>query len=315
MNRLRRGIGCFVVCLAFPGVTLAGPVQPEQIPADASWFGHFNMDAVRAIPGFEGWMDQCASHPGIQARLAAWTDKFGLNPREDLLGVTLFSSHYAGGTGVALIHVRALDRDKLLAALAQHHPDFVTATHGSRTLYSWTARDRRGEKQLTGAFGNEQTLVIGTGTEEVKRALDTLDGKKPAQPGTSPLLAGAAPNALFVARGVGVTADDRAATRCPVLRSSEGAFVQWQQADGMLSGEYHFEATDAEKARAFQTVVDGMVALAKLRGGNSQPVARLLEGLTYSANGSRFDLTWEAPLGELRQMMEQFKGECPVTPR
>lgn len=312
MNELRMWMGGAVIWLALHGMAAAAPVAAEHIPAEARWFCHFNLDTVRALPGVAEWLARCASDPAAQARLAAWSDKLGMNPREDLLGVTLFSSQYAGGTGVALIHLRKLDRDKLITALRERHPDCTTAEHGARTLYTWTTRSRHGPKQLTGAFGNDQTLVIGTSADEVKQALDTLDGNKPAHAQDSPLLAGISPNALFVSRGIGVLAADRAATRCPVIRACESAFVQWQQQNGALTAEYRIEAESPEQARAFQTVVDGLVAFARLRGGNSEAVSRLLAGLSYGAQGNRFDLTWKADLEDLRRLVEQFQGGCPT---
>ena len=216
---------------------------------------------------------------------------------------------------LALVYVRKVDQEKMLSSLKERYPERTTSVYGARTLYSWTARHPRGETPMTGAFASDQLIVIGQDAEEVKAALDVLDGKRPGITSNSPLLADVSPQAIFVSKGVDVSADDRARTRCPVLRNCEAASVQWSQQDGVLTAAYRLAATSEEGAQAYQTVVAGFKALAGLRSQDSPAMSGLLQGLTYRADGKVFTANWEAKVQAVREAMEQMKqsgGRCPL---
>jgi hypothetical protein len=208
-----------------------------------------------------------------------------------------------------------VDQEKILASLKECYPERATSLYGARTLYSWTARHAQSEMPLTGAFASDQLIVMGEDAEEVKAALDVLDGKRPGLTSSSPLLAGVSPQAIFVSKGVDVSADDRARTRCPVLRNCEAASVQWSQQDGVLTAAYRLTATSEEAAQAYQAVVGGFKALADLRGQDSPALSGLLRGLTYRADGKIFTANWEAKVQAVREAMEQMRqsgGHCPL---
>ncbi len=307
------GFVYLIAHILLPVVARAGPVAPEQIPAEARWFGHLDLDALRSVPGFTDCMSNWCGRAGASADLGRWTENLGLNPMQDLLGITLFSTDYAGGRGVALFHLQKLDRDKLIAVLKQRHPDTTTTNHGERTLYSWTTRSRRGEQQLTGTFANDRLIVIGNGAANVVTALDAFDGKHATHSKEDALFAGVSARPLFVSRGLDVSASDRSQTRCPVLRSCQSAFVQWDQAAGAIAADYRLEADSEEAARAFQTVVDGMQAMVKLRGRNMEAVTGLLQGLNYGADGKVFTLKWKTTVDAIREAIQQAKPPMPAS--
>jgi len=294
---------------------LAGPVVAEHLSSDARWFGHVNVESIRSIPGFTEDVQRWCSQTNAQAGLSEWSGKLGLDPVKDLLGITIYSAQYTNGHILALLYVRKVDQEKMLSSLKERYPERTTSLYGARTLYSWTARHPRGEMPMTGAFASDQLIVIGKDAEEVKAALDVVDGKRPGLTTSSPLLAGVSPQAIFVSKGVDVSADDRARTRCPVLRNCEAASVQWSQQDGVLTAAYRLAATSEEAAQAYQTVVAGFKALAGLRSQDSPAMSGLLQGLTYRADGKVFTANWEAKVQAVREAMEQMKqsgGRCPL---
>lgn len=308
---------CMVGSMLLSAACLAGPIVAEHLSADARWFGHLNVENIRSIPGIAEDIERWCGQTNSQAQLTEWSEHLGLNLMEDLLGVTIYSAQYTGGHIVALVYLRKVDQEKLLASLKERYPDRTTSTYGARTFYSWTARHPHGEMPMTGAFAGDQLIVLGKDAEEVKAALDVADGKLPHQKADSPLLASVSPQAMFVSKGVEISADDRAQTHCPVLRNCAAASVQWSQQDGVITAAYRLAATTEDSARAYQIVVAGFQALAGLRSQNSPAVSHLMEGLTYGVDGKVFTLKWEAKLQTLREAMQQMKqsgGRCPLTP-
>ena len=265
------------------------------------------MEGIRSIPGFTEDVEHWCSQTNTQARLSEWSENLGLNLMKDLLGITIYSTQYTNGHVLALVYVRNLDQEKMLAALKARYPDRTTSVYGVRTLYSWAAQHPHGEMPLTGAFASDQLIVVGQVADEVKTALDVVDGKRPGLTANSRLLAGVSPQAIFVSQGIDVSAEDRAKTRCPVLRNCESAFVQWSQLGGVITAAYRLAATTEEAAQAYQSVVAGFKTLAGLQTQNSPAVSRLLEGLTYKADGKVFTLNWEAKVQAVREAMQEMK--------
>ena len=155
-----------------------------------------------------------------------------MNPMEDVLGATLYSNRYGGHVGVGLVYVKKLDRQKMVGLLKEKHPDHKTSEYGSRTLYSWTVGHHGKKMDLTGTFASDTLIVIGADAEQVKAALDVLDGKKPGLAKDAPLIKGIPKTALFASRGIDVPEDYRKTTRCPVLHNCKAASAVWTEKDG-----------------------------------------------------------------------------------
>ena len=72
--------------------------------------------------------------------------------------------------------------------------------------------------------------------EQVKAALDVLDGKKPGLAKDAPLLKGIATKALFASRGIDVPEEYRKTARCPVLQNCKAATAVWTEKGGQIMG-------------------------------------------------------------------------------
>lgn len=202
----------------------AEPLQPKQISADARWVLHLNIDAFRKTALAAHIREEHLDNPEAQQRLAMVQEKLGVNPREDLHGVTLYGHSYQPRHGVALVAVN-YDREKLLGLL-EKKPNHSTSKYRDYTLHTWTKKgrhkkheqdadharhrdenaadkndkkradkhkdkDHKGRKRprtITAAF-LENTIVVGSTPQAVQQALDVLDGKQPALGEDSPLLA------------------------------------------------------------------------------------------------------------------------------
>ena len=80
----------------------AGPIVPKDIGADAKWFGHVNCEAIRSMELVRDLKDKCPMCQQCQAKMDTLTEKLGMNPMEDVLGATLYSTRYDGQIGVGL---------------------------------------------------------------------------------------------------------------------------------------------------------------------------------------------------------------------
>jgi len=167
---------------------------------------------------------------------------------------------------------------------------------------------------------NETLIVIGSDTKHVRAALDVLDGKKDGLDKDSPLVAGVAKRALFVSRANNVPEAYRKTTKCPVLRNCSAAFAQWTENKGRIAGKYRFITDSEETAQNYKAIVDGFMAMAKLRSGESKAVMKVIDGLECTAKGNSFRIIWKSTTDDVQaalgQMMKHKGGSrCGKNPR
>ncbi len=292
------------ITILLTATSYADQLKPGQIPADAKWFAHVDMEGIMSIPMVQEKMQH--HHEKKHAKHSKWSDKMGFDPMQDLLSATLYSNQYDGYDAVLLMHVRKIDREKMLAAFKEKHPDHTVEKVEGRDLYNWTRKHHGKEMKLSGVIANDNLIIIGSGKELVKSALAASQGKGDLMTNESPLLAGLSDTTVFASRALDVPADYQATTRCPVLRACGEAFVQWTESDGNVTANYELSANDQETANQFRTIVAGMVAMMKLKQKNGQASENLLDGLQYGADGTRFSLNLETTVDEIEAAMKEM---------
>jgi hypothetical protein len=294
-----------VVALVSASVAQAGPVVPGHIASDARWFGHVNVEKIRSLPMMQECKAKWQADSRCQGHVKAMAEKLGMNPMEDLLGITLYSTQYEGEVGVCLFYIKAVDKKKMVAFFKEKCPDHETMKYGDRTLYRWTAKHRAKEMTLTGAFASKTLIVIGADTKHVQAALDVVDGKKDGLKEDAELLAGLSDNALFVSRAVDVPEDYRKTTKCPILRNCSEAFAQWTESEGQIKGEYRFTTDTEGTAQNYKAIVDGFMAMARLHCGDKEAAMKVLGGLKCTAKGNAFVAVWKTTTDDVRAAVEQ----------
>lgn len=301
---MKRLAALTAMVLLSSGLASAGPIVPRDIGADAKWFGHVNCEALRSLKLVQDLKDKCPVHQRCQARMEDLAKKLGMNPAEDVLGATLYSNRFGGKVGVGLVYVKKLDGQKMVALLKEKHPDHKTCEYGSRTLYTWTVGHHGKKIDLTGTFANDKLIVIGADADQVKAALDVLDGKRAGLAKDAPLLKGIAKNALFASRGIDVPEDYRKTTRCPVLQNSKAATAVWTEESGQITGRYEFATVSEEAAKNFKAIVEGIKAMGQLRYSDVPAVKKVMEGLKCSAKGESFTATFTTSTADVESAVK-----------
>jgi hypothetical protein len=311
---MKRFVALTAILLLSAGFALAGPIVPKDIGSDAKWFGHVNCEAIHSLKIVQDLKDKCPIHQQCQAKMEELAKKLGMNPMEDILGATLYSTRYDGQVGLALVYVKTLDREKMVSFLKEKHPDHKTTDYGSRTLYSWTDGHHGKTMNLTGTFVTDKLIVIGVDAEQVRAALDVLDGKKPGLAKDAPLLKGISTKALFACRGIDIPETYRKTARCPVLQNCKAATVVWAEKDGQITGKYEFTTDSEATAKNFKAIVDGLKAMGELRCGNIPAIKKVMDGLKCSAKGDSFTATFTTSTADaesaVKAVMEQKM--CPL---
>jgi len=242
-----------LACL--PTVAAAAPVDPAHVSADAQWFLHLDIEAIGDMEIVQQWKAKIETKDRYKKMAERASEKLGMNPAEDLLGVTIYADKYEGETGVVLIYVQNVDREKMNELFNEKHPDHKTTKYGKRTIATWTAKHKHKEKEVSGTFASDGVILLASSVSEAKAALDVIDGKAKGLGEDSELLADVAKNPLLVSRAIDVPKDYRGLTKCPVLRLCTDAFAQWTADDGEIMGHYVLKAESPDIAENFKTIV------------------------------------------------------------
>jgi hypothetical protein len=312
--KMRRIAAFTVIMLASAGFASAGGIVPKDIGADAKWFGHVNFESLRSLKLVQDLKDKCPVHQQWQAKMQELSQKLGMNPMEDVLGVTLYSNRYGGQVGVGLVYVKNLDRQKMAGLLKEKHPNHKTSEYGNRTLYTWEVKGHGKTMSLTGTFASDTLIAIGADAAQVKAALDVLDGKRPGLAEDASLLQGIPATALMASRGIDVPEEYRKTTRCPVLHNCKSATVVWTEKDGTIAGQYEFATTSEATANNFKAIVDGFKAMGELRYNDVPAVKKVMDGLKVETKGETFVATFTVSTEDVESMVKAMLGQKTAWP-
>jgi hypothetical protein len=152
---------------------MAAPLDPSQVPAQAKWVLHADMDAMRASETGKVVFEQIELEHGTQLR--ALKRMFSIHLIDDLQGVTLFGNGLPE-QAVALFHGkfnRGHIEDVLRAA-----ENFSESKHAGVEVMTWTDKGQ----QQHAAFAGEGLLVFSRQEELLLQALDVLKSGAASSP-------------------------------------------------------------------------------------------------------------------------------------
>ncbi len=271
----------------------ADPLDPSAVSGDAKWVVHLDVDALRSSivvqNACQEFVDKCPIAEVALPMLAGSRALIGMDPTEDLFGMTLYGSRIGKEQGVLIVFADA--NQDLLAEKVQGARDYESSSYGSHELHSWTHRDRRGERPVTGAFYKDKAMVFSGSQAEVKAALDVLDGKKPGL--TCDVLAAEVPaGTTVVARAVGIAKVPGAPK---LAKEIDSVSIVNGENDGESFLQVKVVAESPHVAEQMGSVAEGIRALGVLHAINSPQDKELVEGIKVNVADKTVTVDSSAP--------------------
>jgi hypothetical protein len=287
-----------VAALGFAALAQAAPLDPKQVAAEAKWVVEVDVDALVASSVVKDLYEKCtAKTPAAGKFFDKVKAQTGLDLRKDVHSVTLYGP---GGDHKGVMLVNAAFDQKLLEEKAKAAPDYTSSTYGSYQLSSFTKKIHGKKRPVTAAFWKPEVLVFAGSVDEVKSALDVLDGKQPGLSAGAPLAAEAAAGTIVLARAI-----DLSGAYCPVLKQSESLNL----AVGENAGESFFAGklvTKApETAEQVKQVVEGFRALGLLRHGDDPEALKLVNLLNVKVADKTVEVEFHAPAADVAKQAEK----------
>lgn len=300
------GITCALSLMARPQPLVAAELDPAKVPADAKWVLHFDMEEVLGGKIAE---EVRQSRPKLTEMARSWIiGQYGIDPREDLRSVTMFSRSYHSYTGTVILEAK-YDAEKVKAVIRKN-AEHKTTEWNDHTLHTVTlakhrhevhkgeqanGHDPSGGKEMTVVFVDEDTVLFASSVENAKESLKLLAGDAESLEGSnSELLAGDWKEAVMYGAAIDLQEVDKSNAPMPVLKQHEKITWAFQERDGKLHEDAMLVAESEEVATDMEEFVRGIVAYERLWAAESESLKKIVDSVEVSRDGKKVMVRWEA---------------------
>ncbi len=306
--RVYLGLAIAVV-LGLAGTLRAEPLNLEQVAANAKWVAHVDVDAMWTSTVIQKTREQWMQiHPGAEVLLAGIREVWKFDPRTDLHDMTFYGEQLKKDTGVAIVHAKV--DQQLLLEKAKNIPEHQVSAYGKYELYTWKHKHLKGPKHgrmMTGVFYKPDVIVFGS-LDEVKAALDVLDGAKPNLAGKdSPLAAAVPPGAMFLARVVGLADADALPCKFPIIKQTESLALAVGEKEGESFFTGRMTVKNAELAKQMKVVVEGVRAMAVMVHGGDSKALEIIDALKVDVDGKVVEIECRAPAEKVWTFLKKME--------
>jgi hypothetical protein len=294
-------VGLIVVLGIAIGVQ-AAPLDLKHVSEDAAWLCHVDLDAVRASTVVQKAMEKHKN----DARMAMCGKMLGMDLKKDLHGMTFYGKEIGKHKGVMILHAK-VNQDRIMA-MAKMLPNRQVTAHGDHQLHCWTHKSRHSSKTRTvaGAFYGDETIVMASSVDELKLAVDVLDGKAPSLTEHSALAGNVPPGTTMLMRVEGVSEADLP-DKCKLAKQTKSFRFVTGEHDGESFYRSRSEMTNEEIVGQLKEILEGLRALGYIHVGDNEVGKNMVDAFRIKADGTTLTVLWKAPADDVWAMIEAHK--------
>lgn len=291
-------VGCFWL---LPLLTAsAGPLATSQVPANAKWVMHVDVDRFTASQTCAVLTNSAAAGQAFQQQLARYRAMLGLDPLHDLRQVTLFGEDVTGTRGVALV-AGSLKGDAITRTLATF-PQYRATPIDRWTLQKW--RDRATGRELDACLYSSRLLIVASDESGVTGAMNVLNGAKPSLARAKGGLGIPTPKygTFLTAATRGYAGDGQDPVKALILRNTESATVQIGETSGTVDAGLVLNAVSTDAAQQIEQVLNGLIVAANL-SGSTEGLGRLAALSTVARDDRTLTIQLRCPARDAAQLL------------
>lgn len=300
----RMALTAWLVLAASVSAT-AAPLDPSHVPGDAKWVIHVDFEAL----GDTAFAEKLrAERPELIQHASEWLrSRYGIDPRQDLKGWTLFSNTYAAHTGASVL---LADYDaRRVKAIIEEQPGVEKTTWQDHTIYTWRLDDPKAQgRKLTGVLLDGGKAVFASSPELAKTAVNLLEGEGASlKDQKSPLTADVPKGAVIYGAAIDLGKIARRERAFPILQQHER--ITWATGE---RGDKAFETTvleakSAEVAQEMEKVLEGMVSLMRVWAGDHKNIRKLADEVEITRQGATVKAHWESDTETALAAFKEFE--------
>jgi len=266
---MRTLLTALILTSSWASWALGAPLDTKQVPADAKWVVHLDVDAMRDSALVRMAYDNGMEHAeAIEKHAEQFCSLLGINPEDDLHGLTVYGKQF-NDEQIVLI-VSADLNQVMLVQRVLGAPGHSSQKHGQYELHTWSG----GHGSATGAFFKPGVMVLARSEADVANALDTLDGKSPSLAGNASALAAKVPSGtMLVARGIGLSTVPLP-YKSPLIKQAESLSLVIGESKNQIFVNAELGVKSADAAEKVKKVIDGALAAVELHHGPDSPLTK-----------------------------------------
>lgn len=256
-----------VTTLAFAGLAFhatAEGLNTKQIPANAQWIAHVDVDGFKASELGKFTMTRLKD---IAAPIDAVAAMLQFDPRKDLSDITAYGQVNPNQPENGVAHIRGKFNPEHLRTLLKANESLKTEKTGKHELLSW--KDEKSKQQQFGSIVNQNLLVVGSHRKLVSQALATVDGKGKTLDAKKLKDLQLDPNA-YIVLGMATLEGLPIPPQAKMLENVKSVGLTFGERNKNLEAGVHLLAANEEFATQIQQMLQGFLAIAQLQAGNAQ---------------------------------------------
>lgn len=292
--------GLCVAVLAAAAVVQAEPLNLKQVSADAGWLGHVDFDALRNSTVVSKMVQRhLERHKETEAHLKLLEGLTELNLMTDLHGMTFYGKQLGKHSGVVIFHAKL--NKALLQPWADRAPHREVSSYGPHSIQSWAHKDHGHSHTVSLAWYGDNRIVLASGVDDLKAAIDVLDGKSASLGPDAPLAGNVPPGTtiLFRARGI-----SNIECKEPLVKQIDSFRWVAGEHNGESFSRWRLETNDAETAGSLKEVTEGLRALLALHYRNNETGKKLVNATRIKLDEKTLTVLWSAPADDVWTITE-----------
>lgn len=284
-----------LLCALILSGPLPAAVAEDELPPDATWYFHADLEAMRAS--------------GASASLYTWLEEEVFRDVREDTGIDLAKevqqvTAWAAGDETAAVVIDGQfsreTRDKALAAAATADR-FETLESGGHTYYYVQAEgEHHGEhisidsvtNDFYFSFDVKDKLVLAAGKPQIE-ALLANGGKVPGARSTGGALFVLTAEKSLIQAGLDTRGmeHDGEGFESNILRNTKQVALMVAEVAGKIAVDVELEATEDAMAEQLASIVRGVLALQAFSEGMDPNVAQFLQGTRVDVDGARLSIS------------------------
>ncbi len=291
-------------------------LKRERLPADVDFVVHIDLDGLKQTQLWkhvlEKGEDLDLDDVGIDIEeLDGIRDEFGIDPLTDVRAVTLYKVEQEEDPTVVLFSSTTKVDEALVKLKTERGYRAVTSSgielHTWGEHHSGKGQDDDEERMFAyiHAAGAERVVVLASNEASAVRAARVLRGEDPSHASAGMLLtlAPAKGSFLYLAAAE-IPHLDEFTPASQVLGLAQGIQVDLGEAGGFLRAHMGVNTGSAEDALNISNVLNGLISLARLAGGEMKELLEVLTGIRLSTRGSALEMDFEFEVQRLLEILQ-----------
>lgn len=301
MKTLSQPRAALLTAVLFAGLVAApaDPLNRAQVPADARWVVHLDVDALRASQIGTNLLQGIVADEAAKVKAKASLDLPGIV--RGTRALTIYGADYESGSqgkGILLWQGVAEIEQIANAYLIQQAEAAKSGGSEIKRVQEKPFPVYAIGDDIHAAVRPGTGLILGRSVDQIETAVKVLEGKANSLSGSTafnnfPSLSG---NILFLAFTDAFGKDANIPAQANVLKLTNGGRLAISEVAGRVEIQLILNARDEEATANIQQVVQGILALATLTQSENPELQDLIRRTTLKVEGRQVLLNLSVPL-------------------